>query len=311
MQNLDDAVERMWTIGRALMVQDFRRIEKRKREQKTILAAPVGKENGTAARGMICAFLKANEYQRYLLYPTEVKLLDEFLPIFDSLFPHEFSRHLDQDCDRARIISCADDYRLTMDSVLVNYALPAKRRLRKLIGDSFREFPGLKALHREGDFQFPEKEKVYSTLLGDTYSGHESTRIAVGLHCALAFQRPVLVIKQSVPAQEGMDIDIEQADPISEEKDIVKYSRLGTGQMLLFGPSGLERSGFLRIRTDSKEGERIGYVEREVDGEELPVVFEESTYKFTPRKRADERHVQKTETMLIPEKELRLYELKR
>jgi|GEM_PF-6475356 len=310
MKNLDDAVERMWDVSRQLMVQDFKRIEAQKRLRKSILAAPLGKENSTYARGMIYAFLKHEEYHAHLKKAERVKLLGQYMSIFDTLFPHELSRFLDDDSDRACVIAPDKEhnYRLTLNGILLDKTEEARARVRALFDDAFEEFEDLKELHGDGDFLFAKKEGgVLPALLDDAYTGHESTRIQTGLEYGLGLQRPIIIVKTSPPEQPEWDVKRWKKDSMTGEQRSVTYSRLGTGQILLFGPEGLERRGLLRINTDAEKGYHLGTVLARKRGPELPVVFEEYTYEFNPK----ERRVEKTGTTLISNKTLHLYELKR
>ncbi len=321
MRTLDDAVERIWHAAQLILVEDFERIEAQKRQRGSLYAAPVRKENSVYARGMTYAFLTLDQQFNYATMQQAVlddaEGTEQVINIFDSNFIRFLSKHLDRNADRARIIIPDTEgvYHFAVDAILKNYVDEGLRCAQRLVGGAHQQLQALTAKFEDVRFNaVTAKELLFKKLLGGTadaggaYYGWESTRIHSGLFLALAAETKVIIVKQSVVPQEGYDLDITRRDPETGTLITRPFSRLGTGQMLLFGPKGLERRALLRIGPETTpEQYRIGEVYEKEDSEKkLPVVLQQQEYSYVPT----EQLVRGTEPSMMLNRSLRRYKLR-
>jgi len=318
MHSLDDAVERIWNAAQTLLIQDFWRIEQKKRDDKSLYASLVGKENGDA-RGMIYAFFKnGGQVWDYTTDAMPVKHTDKFIEIFDDDFVKFLSRHLDENSDRARVIAPAAKtgaYHLVADAILIGYLKGARKNVTKLLDDPFERQESLISYFNNKRFHHAlSKRKVQERLVPGAKYRHVATRAQAAMYLAIATDMPVIIVKQTVLPQPDYDLVEQVQDPVTKTMREVTYSRLGTGEMLLFGPRGLERRAALQIHPEAAEDFHVGAVVKRYRGQEqerfdsLPVVLAQRSYHFDESK----RHVVPIDDkpVWIPKNQLSLYDLK-
>lgn len=283
-----DVVQRLRYVSKLLLLQDFQRIEEQKKRNPpgVFCDVPVGKENAMV-RGNIIACLEEQDIIRHTLAPKPIRDAEgKHIDIFSERFPHFLSSLLDKRSDRARIVSRdhANIARLLADIAIKNYTEPAMKALQDLVPNPFNKDPFLKEYFRKNDekhMQYIDDKTVFQCLLGNAYTGNESLRITSSLFLALATGKRILCTKQRVLEQPAYDSPENTVLDKRGNSMTVRYSRLGTGEILQIGPRGLEWRGRLKIDEGADEKYHFGYVHEE-NGKLLPVVFETVTSQYDP-----------------------------
>jgi hypothetical protein len=259
-----EAVGHMELLSQLLLFADFKAQEDGKRGRGVDYGAEVGQENSVKTRGMIYAFLNADEVSTYMARFRPVEKNNAFMDIFDPNFFLFLSDHLTDDHDRARAIICGDDgrYYFSLDSTISTSLDRVKDKLEKLVGDIWDEFPAVTKISSRMPTRSLSPHKIYSALLADAAHGHESMRSETMLSLPVAYGREVIAVRQRIVPQPEFDVEVPYIDPLTRDTRKAVHGRVTTGEILKLGPQGLEMRSLLRIKPDAEHWQTIDYVQR-------------------------------------------------